>query len=193
MALPDMEFGDRFSVQSMRGSRYMLTLLKVGAKESGLFVRMDDGRVARLDAAALNWETFEPVEKVGAALRKGDELLIESTSGAVRGELEGAPDGKVHIRLPIGVPLFVPVEDIRQVYLLFKARNLKRGDHMTVKSKSGNEYRGEISALGAGNTVKLNLHTGGSTNIRLQKVDLSSLLVAIPLDEAAVRESVAAW
>lgn len=191
VALPEIRFGDRFRISSKRGSQYTVTLLRVGDRESGLFVRLDDGRIARLEPAALRWDTYEAVAQDTSPVRIGDDFLVDATSGSVRGTLEAGGGARLTLRLPIGVPLALPTEDVEGCYLLFKARNLKPGDHVFVKSKSGNEYRGMILRMGASNSLKIELRDGGTTNLRLHKVDLSTLVVAIPLTAKEILKAVA--
>lgn len=175
-----LSFGDAFEVKSKRGSHYSLTLIHVGEGESGLFVRAEDGRIARLHHSSLDWDTLR-VKEDGDALRPGDRLLVESESGVLQGALESTAGDTLRLALPIGIPISLPRAELEACFLVFQARNLKRGDRLFVKSKSGNEYRGNIRAVGPGEKIRLRLENGTTTNLRLHKVDLSTLVVLIPL------------
>lgn len=179
-AIASLSFGDAFEVKSKRGSHYSLTLIHIGDGESGLFVRAEDGRIARLHHSSLDWDTLQ-LRDTGDALRQGDRLLVESDSGVLQGALESTAGDALKLNLPIGIPISLPRAELGACYLVFQARNLKRGDRLFVKSKSGNEYRGTIRAVGPGEKIRLRLENGTTTNLRLHKVDLSSLVVLIPL------------
>jgi hypothetical protein len=177
---PEIAFGDRFRIQSLRGSRYLVTLLGVGQLESGLYVRLDDGRIARLDERRLRWDTYEPTSHVGdPPLREGDEVLAETSAGVLRGTLLEPPGAEVALRLSKGADRRLPRGEVDELNLLFRARDLKSGDRIVVNSKSGNEYRGLVRALGPGRRLQLRLDEGGNANLRLSKIDLSSLLILI--------------
>lgn len=181
--IPPLSFGDRFQIQSLRGSSYSVTLLARGEGESGLYVRLDDGRIARLDERRLKWDTFSaegPPEE--PPVRPGDEVLVDSSSGTLRGTLLEPIGGRVALRLPIGSDLELPREEVSAIHLLFRARDLKAGDHVILRSKSGNEYQGLVRALGPGRRMQLRLKNGGSANLRLNKIDLASLLVLVPVE-----------
>ena len=182
VAMPEITYGDRFQVESRRGSPYVVTLLGVGDDESGLYVRLDDGRIARLDPGRLAWDTYRPTTQEGQPpLRPGDEVLVESTSGTLRGTLLQIDADALLFRLPVGSDLEPPRDQIARLNLLFRARDLKAGDRILVRSNSGNEYRGRVKALGPGRRLQLALQNGSVANLRLGKIDLGSLLILIPV------------
>lgn len=182
---PQLEFGETFEVKSQRGRDYTLTFIAEGKDESGLFVRTEDGTVARLMSGALDWDSFSVQAAGPPAIRRGDRLMVESESGFLQGDFRGIEDGNLSVDLPIGVPLAVPQEEISACYLAFRARDLKPGDHLYVHSNSGNVYRGRLRSVGPGDTVRVHLVSGSKTNLRLKKIDLSTLvvLISIPLEE----------
>ena len=180
--MPDLSFGQRFRVQSLRGSQYSVCLLSVGAGDSGIYIRLDDGRVARLDKRRLKWDTYEPLEAAGEPpVHAGDEVLVECSSGTLRGTLLENVGDEVSLRLPIGSDLKLPKGDVSEFYLLFRARDLKPGDRVILKSRSGNEYRGSVRSLVAGRRLVMTLTNGGEASLRLSKIDLSSIMVPIPI------------
>jgi hypothetical protein len=178
---PDISYGDRFSVRSVRGSEYRLTLLAFGSQQSGLYVRLDDGRIARLDPERLRWDSYEALPPGGPPLRAGDEVLVECASGSLRGKLLEPVAREVALRLAIGSDVRLPREEVDELYLLFLASDLQPGDQVIMNSKSGNEYRGTIKALTSDNRLFVDLRNGGEANLRLSKLDLGSVNVQVPL------------
>jgi hypothetical protein len=179
---PEIAVGDRFAITSVRGSEYKVLLLCFGDGQSGMYVRLDDGRIARLDQDRLRWETFHDLPREGEpVLRPGDEVLIECASGSLRGTLVEPPGEQVALHLPIGQDLRLPRGEIDELYLLFKARDLRPGDRIILRSKSGNEYRGTLKGLTADRRLLVDLRNGGEANLRLSKLDLTSIQVPIPI------------
>ncbi|MEZ6185030.1 MAG: hypothetical protein R3F62_08490 [Planctomycetota bacterium] len=159
-----------------------MCLLSVGTGDSGIYIRLDDGRVARLDKRRLKWETFEPLDPSGKPpVHAGDEVLVECSSGTLRGTLIEDVGAEVNLRLPIGSDLKLPTSDVSEFFLLFRARDLKPGDRVILKSRSGNEYRGHVRNLVAGRRLVMTLNNGGEASLRLSKIDLSSIMVPIPI------------
>ena len=180
--MPRLEYGARFTIRSVRGSTYTLTLLAHGEHEAGLYVRLDDGRTARLDPHSLDWSSYTPNPDPSLhPLREGDDLVLSSPSGTLRGTLLEPFGEELALRLPIGSDLRLPRSEIDQLFLMFRARDLKAGDHVHLSSLSGNVYQGQVVALQHGRRLKLMLHAGTEANLRLSKVNLTSLLVMIPL------------
>ena len=184
--LDRLRFGDRFSVRSRSGSTYELTFLHRGQAESGLFVRLPDGRISRLTPGRLDLETLQVRGSDHEALRPGDAVLVTTGSGRVRGTYRGRGQGdQLVVELPLGVSIEYPLEDVQDACFLFKARDLKRGDQLFVTSKSEHEYCGTVRALGPGDRVKIRPGSGGSVSIHLSQVDLSSLAVLVPISLAS--------
>mgnify|MGYP001249562489 CR=1 FL=1 len=179
---PEIAVGDRFTIRSVRGSEYQVLFLCFGEGQSGMYVRLDDGRIARLDQERLRWDTYQDLPRDGeAVLRPGDEVLVECSSGTLRGTLLEPVREQVAIRLPIGQDLRLPLGEVEELYLLFKARDLKPGDRLILRSKSGNEYRGTIKGLTPDKRLLVDLRNGGEANLRLSKLDLTSIQVPIPI------------
>lgn len=178
---PEIAVGDRFTIRSVRGSEYRLLFLCFGEGQSGMYVRLEDGRIARLDQERLRWDTFQDLPRDEPVLRPGDEVLLECSSGTLRGSLLEPVTGEVSLRLPIGQDLRLPLREVDELYLLFKASDLKPGDRLILRSKSGNEYRGTIKGLTPDRRLLVDLRNGGEANLRLSKLDLASIQVPIPI------------
>ena len=180
---PELLLGERFSIKSLRGSEYQVVFLCFGEGESGIYVRLDDGRIARLDHDRVRWDTFQdlPEGGRGEVLRPGDELLVECSSGSLRGTLLEPVGDVIALRLPIGQDLRLPRREVAELFLLFKARDLKAGDRVLLKSKSGNEYRGTVKGLTADRRLLVDLISGGEANLRLGRLDLTTIQVPIPI------------
>ena len=110
----------------------------------------------------------------------GDEPGLAADT-RLRGTLLENVNDEVSLRLPIGSDLKLPRGDVSELFLLFRARDLKPGDGVILKSRSGNEYRGSVRSLVAGRRLVMTLTNGGEASLRLSKIDLSSIMVPIPI------------
>jgi hypothetical protein len=173
---PVIVFGQRFRVSSRSGTRYVARFL--GGADGGIFVRLDDQRIARLDQSRLQWSTFEPASNDGElVVRAGDEVIVELGAARARGRLETLRPLAVRTRLEV-IP--IPREQVRALFLLFRARELVTGDRFIVRGLSGTEYEGLVRALDAERVTAV-LRDGRETLLQRRKLDLSTLLVLIPV------------
>lgn len=178
-----LALGQRFRVKSARGNPYVATFLTAGPHEAGLYVRLAaDGKLARLSPDRLDWRTLEPGES-SDALVPGDEVLATPTGGVEqRGRLMEPADERLTLQLSQGAVLQVPLDRLEQLRLLFPATDLRRGDEFMVKSNSGSVYRGVAERVEAERLeVSLDRHPGPPVSIRVERLDLRSLRVLIPL------------
>lgn len=184
--VPPMEVGQRFSVKSIRGSLYEAVLLSRGENGGGLYVRMDDGRIARLERERLNWISFTKLKDDGRALlQPGDQLYVVGPKGPEQGELLLPIKDVVVIRPVEGSVVRIPRAQVMEVDLLSKSSDVKAGDRILARSSSGNEYRGLVKAR-TPDGYKVKLRVGGDARLRLAKLDLSSIRMAIPIPLAAL-------
>lgn len=180
-AHPELNLGDRFRVRSRRGSEYVVTFLQRGASDAGTYVRLDDRRIARLADDRVDWSTCALATNPGEpALVAGDELLVETPSGTVRGALDEQISSELVLRSSAGPALRIPRSTALHVWLLFPATELRAGDAFLVRSRTGNEYQGEVLAAHP-DRLQVKLKGGREFTLRLERLDLDSLFVPIPL------------
>jgi hypothetical protein len=173
--------GTRFRVRSQSGSLYALTLLHRG---DSVIVRMDDQRVARLDTSRIVWDSLIPASHSGEwVLVVGDQLILEVHEGrkrTLRGTLSGWSEDDVRLNLPAGTETRIARRSLRGLQLLFRATDLKQGDEFIVHSQSGREYRGTVLVFEDG-VAEVSLVEGKIVRLRLERLDLDTLQVLIPL------------
>jgi hypothetical protein len=178
--VPALAFGERFRVESQRGTRYVARCIHPGERDTGVYVRLEDRRIARLDHRRLAWKTYAKASDDGEhVLQVGDEVLVEAPSGTHRGPLEEAPAQELCVRGPRGVAR-VQRNTVLALSLLFRARELKAGDRFIVRSRSGNEYHGAVNTVD-GSRLAVTLRDGREVTLHLDRVDLETLVVCIPL------------
>jgi hypothetical protein len=183
--IPPLAFGERFRVKSRAGNEYVARFLHRGQRESGLFVRLDTGQIARLDPRRLLWSTFAPAsELVGEqVVGVGDEVLVECAAGDLRGRLE-AELGGGQVCLDNGLNL--PGNQVHALSLMFRAPELMAGDRFFVRSRSDRAYSGTcLAMLDAQAKAHVRLDDREEVNLRLKGIDMSTLYVAIPLPRSA--------
>lgn len=182
-ALPKPSFGQRFRVRSRSGNEYVARFLYRGDQESGVFVRLDNGQIARLLNSKIQWSTFvaasdrltEPV--VG----EGDDVVAECTEESFRGKLAGALGSRVlQLELATGRQKRLPRRDVLTVSLLFRAPELRKGDAFVLQSTSGREYSGRVLSVGS-ESATVRLDNGKEVSLRMDRIDLNTLFVMIPL------------
>src|SRR2546423_379294 len=80
--------GDKIRVESHSGNAYEATIVLAGRDGSGLFIRLADGKLARLAPSRVNWKTLE---KLGASdpIAVGDEVIIVALGTERRGTVSG--------------------------------------------------------------------------------------------------------
>lgn len=184
---PRLFFGERFRVRSRRGNTYVMTFLHWGA--SALYVRRDDGKIARMDDGRLEWTSYSTAsEPLHPVLGAGDEVLVDSdTRGTVRGILLGIDGEQVALRTPDRGALRVALSEVQTLYLLYRAPELWPGELFLARSRWGDEYRGALEALSADGTGSVRFDDGSAGDLQLDQLEPSSIdvLVPIPLDELA--------
>lgn len=176
--------GDRFEVSSLRGHAYSLSFLAPPAEDgTNLYVRMEDGKLARFDASRVDWTTLD-VKAPGDACLPGDEVLVRSGGVEHRGELiETITESIVlvgsrgKVALPLGK---VELESFR---VAFPAAKAQVGDEFLVVSLSGKKYRGHAHAVSSkGLVVQLD---GADAKVRMNldhlALDTLRILVAVQL------------
>lgn len=179
-SMPDISFGERFRIRSARGSPYVARLIHSGEGESGLYVRLDDRRIARLDHGRIVWSTFARASDDGERiLQPGDEIVVESASGTLRGQLTEPVGADIAVRTSRGV-VRVTRNTVLAVQLLFQARELRPGDRFIVRSRSGNEYQGAVNSV-EGERLGVQLRNGREVTLHLDRLDMNTLVVPIPL------------
>lgn len=183
---PPMEVGQRFRVKSLRGSVYEAVLLSRGEAGGGLYVRMDDGRIARLESERLDWISFTKLKEDGRGLlHPGDQVYVVGPKGPVQGELLLPIKDVVVIRPTEGPVQRIAREQVMEIDLLSKSSDVKAGDRILARSSSGNEYRGLVKER-TPDGYQVKLRVGGEARLRLAKLDLSSIRMAIPIPLATL-------
>ncbi|RMG07122.1 MAG: hypothetical protein D6731_24345 [Planctomycetota bacterium] len=184
-SLPRFRFGERFRVRSQSGKDYTARYLAVGEKESGLFVRLDSGELARLELRRLRWSTLERLESLPgqSTVREGDDVLVECSAGKLRGKLASGL-GESMLRLENG--LCVDTREVYALHLLFRAPSLRAGDRFFVRSLSGRNYEGLCLSAG-GEEAHARLDSREEVRLRLASLDADTLYVAVPVPRNAYR------
>lgn len=175
--------GDRVEVSSKSGNSYSATLVAAGKDDAGLYVRLANGTLARLLPSRLNWKTLK---KVGTddAVKKGDEAVMIALSGDnKRGKLVDMLDDRVVLSLPKGGTETVPIQgdEMKRFRLLFPATDLRKGDEFIVKSVSGREFHGIAVSVAADKIVAEMRPSREPTTLRVDRLDLRSLQILIPV------------
>ena len=162
-------------VSSQRGSRYEAVYL--GGSDSGVVIRLADGRLGRLLRERVRWSSLDEVGEPRSPLSAGDRIWLESerrgerqvTLSAVAAGLLETPEGLVSLDGLVGVGL------------LFRAREILAGDRFHVRSRSGSEYHGECLEVRPGGLLRVALTGGSEVNLRVGRLDLETLSVRVPI------------
>ena len=175
--------GDVVRVQSHSGTTYEATVIHAGRDQAGLYVRLSNGRLARLLPSRVNWRTLE---KLGAAnpIAKGDEIIVVALGGTERrGRLVMPLDDRVAVSLPQGKTYSVPLDqtETKKFRLLFPTETLLPGDEFMVKSRSGKEYRGLALEVDPLQVVALLRPSKERVTLRRENLDPTTLFVMIPV------------
>jgi hypothetical protein len=179
LILSGLRVGERFRVRSRSGSLYALTFLQ---HTKDVLVRMDDNRVARLDPHRIAWSTFAPASHSGEwVLVPGDEIVVETARRTYRGTLSSRSSREIRMEFPDGRSLDISSQDVTGVRLLFRARSLNPGDQFIVNSCSGREYSGEVLDVEEEQAARVMLEGGQVVRLRMERIDMNSLLVPVPL------------
>lgn len=183
----DLQAGDRFVIQSRRGSRYQMTFLAFGPEDAGWYVRLVDGRLARLDPGRLDWSSREPLGSDPASLLSiGDLLQVRSIGKTQRGRLLERDSDSLTIATKDGVKRSIARHEISKIWILFRASDLKRADVVILRSRSGNEYEGTFQSIDEGGLIDLRLPSGDRLSVRKSRLDKDGIFVLIPLSPAQI-------
>ncbi|MCA8925402.1 MAG: hypothetical protein KDD82_26570 [Planctomycetes bacterium] len=151
-------------------------------------MRRDDGGIERVLRKALDLES--PLERGSVpALREGDEVLLESAAGKLRGKLGANPDGEqLTLRLNHGQELKVERSKLQAISLLFGSEELVGGVRFMVKSKSGNAYEGTVGQVLPDRRALVKLLNGRTVDLRLDRLQLDTLVLSlpVPVDDTAL-------
>lgn len=179
---PDLQFGHGFRVDRRAGDPLRATALSRVPR--GLYARLPTGEVERVDSTEVDWSTYREEAPPTEGLIAGDHLLIESPAGSLRGELVEISGGFLRLRLPHGAELPVPLEPIRKIFLLLIKADLQPGDLFEVKSRSGNLYCGLVQQRVSPERILVELDSGKTVDLRLDRLRLETLLVRLPIPVA---------
>jgi hypothetical protein len=183
----NLQAGDRFSIESRRGARYDLTFLAFGPEEAGWYVRLGDGRLARLDPARLDWGSREPLEEdADSLLTLGDLIQVRVVGETLRGRLLGRDATSLSITTQDGDKRSIEREEISEIWILFRAADLKRADSVILRSRSGNEYEGSFQSMDEEGLIDLQLLSGDRLSVRKNRLDEDGIFVLVPLIPSAI-------
>jgi hypothetical protein len=180
---PNLCFGERFKVRSRRGKLYVLTFLQWA--DMGVYVRLGNGDIARLDSKRVEWSSWAAASSTGApVLGDGDDVLVEYDKGTVQGRLIefGA---SLTLRVRGGRNVEFQRDDVKTLYLLFRARKLKAGDTFIARTLSGSDLRGHVVTLTPEGLATVDLADGTRVNLAVAGLDPNTLnvLIPVPLDD----------
>lgn len=150
-----------------------------------VFVRLEDGRIRSYPLRKVRRAEGPPPV---APLWTGDEVLLESAAGKLRGELAEVPGEEVVLRLRHGQDVRFPRAQVRALSLVHPARELTAGARFEVKSRSGNRYEGTVSTVLPDQRALVKLATGKTVELKLERLELETLLVLIPVSLDAPAE-----
>jgi len=175
--------GDRVEVTSKSGNKYAATIVAAGRDEAGLYVRLANKTLARLLPSRLNWKTLK---KLGTeeAVQEGDEVLLFALAGENRrGKLVEVLDDRVFMAPRRGetAPVAIEGEELKRFRLLFPATDLRKGDEFIVKSVSGREFHGIALDVSPERIVAEMRPSREPTTLRVDRLDLRSLQILIPV------------
>lgn len=179
-----LETGDRFRIVSYSGKKYEATFLLTGPQDAGLYVRLQDKKLARFAPARLIWTSLEKLA-TGDILYQGDDVLVQTKNGPeVLGKLVSVANDKIVLKTSAGKQVEVAFDNMVEgtFRLLFPASDLRPGDEFLVRSASGREYRGRASIVERDRVTCTLLAGGEPVAIRVDNLDLRSLYVLIPLN-----------
>lgn len=179
-----LETGDKFRIVSYSGKKYEATFLLAGKQEAGLYVRLQDRKLARFSPARLIWTSLEKVSSGAETLFVGDDVLVQPRDGPeALGKLTTVTQDKIALKTAKAVTIEIPADNAVEgsFRLLFPASDLRAGDEFLVRSSSGREYRGRATTVERDRLTAVLLAGGEPVAIRVEHLDLRSLYVLIPL------------
>src|SRR4029077_15056709 len=74
--------GDLVRVSSHSGNEYEATLVYAGMDDAGLYVRLGDGRLARLVPSRVNWKTLKRLGRGAIPIKPGDDVVMLALGSA---------------------------------------------------------------------------------------------------------------
>jgi hypothetical protein len=175
--------GDQLKVKSHTGNEYEATLVYAGMDDAGLYVRLGDGRLARLVPDRVNWKTLQRMGKT-EPLKPGDEVVMLALGGAgVRGKITSPLDDRIVVAKETGTQIAMsPKEaELKRFRLLFHTKSLRSGDEFTVRSRSGRDMTGRVLGVTETKITALLRPTKEKVSIRIDHLDLDTLFVLIPV------------
>ena len=178
--------GQRFEIRSLRGSLYGCRLVQ--QTDAWLIVRLDDGRLARINPARFEWGTYEPRAR-GPVLVRGDAVEVQLAGSALEGALVEPVGAEVALRLPSGTLRRVPGHAVQRLSLVFRASDLQTGDTFRVLSRSGNRFRGDVLGIEPGGRTQVRLDHGSEVVLHQSRLDMNTLEVLVPVDVESEGES----
>jgi hypothetical protein len=176
--------GDRFKIVSYSGRKYDAVFIGPGPQEAGLYVRLQDRKLARFSPSRLIWTSLEKDGGGAAILLPGDEVLVQLKDGPeTAGKLKDIEPAKLTLTTAKGIVLVVAKENAVEgsVRLLFPSSDLRAGDEFIVRSSSGRDYRGRATHVEREKVTAVLPAGGDPVTIRVEHLDLKSLYVLIPV------------
>lgn len=164
-----------------------MTFLAFGPEDAGWYVRLVDGRLARLDPARLDWSSREPLgADPKSLLVPGDLVQIRVIGETVRGRLLELDSSIFTLATKAGVKRAIERHEVSKINILFRASDLKRADSVILRSRSGNEYQGSFQSIDEDGLIDLRLLSGDRLSVRKSRLDKDGVFVLIPLDPALI-------
>lgn len=187
---PKLAAGDRFQIRSLRGSPYRCTFIHQGEAASGLIIRLatSDDQLVRLDPERLDWQTVARDAAPGPVLLPGDRVQLVRDGRPLEGKLLREEPGALVLRAEAGEDR-VPLAEVTSLELLYPARELLAGDRFRVRSRSGSEYRGRAIGYEPDQRLRADIDRAGEVHLRLERLDLSTLYLPLPIPPAVVGRS----
>jgi hypothetical protein len=180
-----LESGDSFRIVSYSGKKYEGTFLQTGPQEAGLYVRLQDKKLARFSPSRLIWTSLERLAPASEILFPGDDVLVQTKDGPeALGKLSELARDTLTIKTTTGKVVPIPYENMvaGTFRLLFPASDLRAGDEFLVRSSSGREYRARAAQVEKDRVAAVLPSGGEPVAIRVEHLDLRTLYVLIPLD-----------
>ena len=162
-----------------------MTFLAFGPEDAGWYVRLVDGRLARLDPGRLDWSSREPLgTDPDSLLSVGDLVQVRAIGETIRGRLLERDADSLTVATKDGVKRTLPRHELSKLWILFRASDLKRADAVILRSRSGNEYEGTFQSIDESGLIDLRLPSGDRLSVRKSRLDKDGIFVLIPLEPA---------
>lgn len=160
-----------------------MTFLAFGPEDAGWYVRLVDGRLARLDPGRLDWQSREPLGiDTESLLKVGDVVQVRAVGETLRGRLLELSPTSLTLATKDGAKRTWGRVDIAKLWILFRASDLKRADAVILRSRSGNEYEGTFQSIDEAGLIDLRLPSGDRLSVRKSRLDKDGIFVLIPID-----------